>query len=236
MNRRRFIKNTAGLLVPLCFPGIVKASPLFFGQNVAATGLPTGNLIANETFETPTTGFVLPGWNTQIGTGSTVNPVANIAPSPAGGAQYLNIIQAGDTGDAYKDFTASGEVSGWFLFRWVSGSGKVFALRDVGGTVVVFIQLSAGGLPTIYDGGNNASVDWGSTISPATWYYFYYHWKHGAGQTVQLAISTTNIRPAWVTQNGGNSSTDATRLFAGENGGSTFTRDYDNLNVGTTAL
>lgn len=212
-------------------------SPLFFGQNVAATGtLPIGDLIANETFETPTTGFVLPSWNTVIGTGSTVNPVANTSPSPAGGTQYLDIIGIGDVAYAYKDFSASGEVYIRMLVRWTSGSSRVCYLRDIGNNAVMFVIISALGLPTIFDAGNNSSVDWTSSLTTNVWYYMWLHWKHGAGQTVQIAVSTTSTRPAYVSQTGGNSSTDATRLVVGSSNGETSINDFDNVNAGTTAL
>ncbi len=175
--RRRFIRNAAGLIVPVAMGQILRAAPLIMGANKARTSVASAGYLVDERFEgtgTPS------GWASTTGT-----PDFDYTTTPPEGSHGLLLNgSAAAQAATSSSFTAQNELFGYFLMRITAlPSGT----RDVMRMLVSGAQYSQSKISITSTGqlnityGNTASTATVSTMSLDTVYHIFWHILKGTG-------------------------------------------------------
>lgn len=214
MNRRKFIRNAAGLFAaaqaPIAFPQVFlpHRRRAFAGSGIT--------YLLQENFEQP--GFEL-GWS-ETDAGSVLAP--DYSAAPLVGTYSARVTGSSIAWAASPSFTAQAALYVYFRFKSTgsnpAATRRFFFIRDGSSTDVALLGLNSDGTVLVRagtTGGNNTA----GTLTSGTEYHMWVHYFKGSGANAEthLYLSTTDTKPGSATMfhATGNATTDATHIGFG---------------------
>lgn len=231
-SRRRFLK--AGLL---WLPATAMAAPLLGGRRIASPKPPTSSGVTYLVEENCEGTGTPAGWTDS----GTVNWDDTTAPVLQG-SQQLSLDGTSLTSYSRTDFANQTELWVYFLVRWSalsSSTGKRIVLirPNGGGSDQCTLDLNGGpGIIRVFNG--TVSQEAVTTVSTATKYHFWVHWKNDG--VASVGFSTTGTRPTtgnnFASVTGGDGTGNGGRLFVMEEGGNAAVFDRILVLQGSTPI
>jgi hypothetical protein len=159
----------------------------------AGSGPGTGNLVAGETFETPTSGYVLSSWTTSTAGSSTITPTYSTSPAPLYGTQSCRMNEAAAVCGLYRNFTSTGEVWGWLDYSNTNGNGIILTVR-AGSSTKYRLAIASAKLQ-VWDAANNGQANSVSALTNGTRYRIFFHFVPGGSNSRLEAVFVAGESP-----------------------------------------
>lgn len=205
IGRRKFLKLSSGILVPVGFNILVRRPraqvviPGAIMRPIAAAGgcnTVSGSLLF-ETLEGP--GYLNPGnWSESLGGGTITDDYTGTV---LAGSYSLFIENSAGTGTTVTRNTAPASATGtlyfFFLFRplVISAQTRIFVFENSMGTEVCAVDIKADGALIINNGTANATTTGVMSMNTTYFVWGFYAKGTGADGLAYIAFSTTGTRP-----------------------------------------
>jgi hypothetical protein len=195
LNRRRFLRTAAGVLVPAGFAiGQSLRNPAFVARLTSASAPVTG--FFNENFEDVSAGYDTNNVNGWTSTG-TIDPKSTT--TPLAGSQ--SVLLTGETTPSQitsADFSAKSTVWGRFIYSasaTPSAETAIVALLDSSATARCGFKISNGRQFRGFHGSATVNTFTGNSNTPY-WIWFRYVAGSGSNGVLDIYNSTNSTRPA----------------------------------------